>query len=333
MRDMKPTLRSRTQKLLHGVDRESRFSLFVHLVLASAIIINVVSVIFDSVEAFAERYFILFATIEIVCTLIFAIEYGLRVWSAPDNPRFSGRFARLRYMLTPMALIDLLAILPIFLWFFTSIDLRFIRIVRLLRLLKFTRYSTGLELMMLVFRQQMGIFGAASAALACMLVFSAGAIYLAEHEAQPEQFSNLLDALYWSVITLATVGYGDVVPITPFGKFLASIISLTGIGIVAVPAGILASAFNAELRRREAEYRHQATRQLLGKRLTERVRHKLRSHQEELGISEEQAQSIIEDIRDVHRNESDEILTCPHCHQPLHLELHDTETTPTPQKS
>lgn len=330
---MKPTLRSKTQKLLHGVDRESRFSVLVHLVLASTIIINVVSVIFDSVEALADRYYLIFAAIEIICTLIFAVEYGLRVWSAPDDPRFEGRFSRLRYMLTPMALIDLIAILPIFLWFFTSIDLRFIRIIRLLRLLKFTRYSTGLELMLMVFRQQLGVFGAASAALACMLVFSAGAIYIAEHEAQPDKFGNLLDALYWSVITLATVGYGDVVPVTPFGKFLASVISLTGIGIVAVPAGILASAFNAELRRRESEYRHQATRQLLGKRLTERVRHKLRSHQEELGISEEQAQSIIEDIRDVHRNAGDEVLTCPHCNQPLHLELRDTETTPPLQKS
>lgn len=330
---MKPTLRARTHKLLHDVDRESHFSLLVHLILASAIVINVASVIFDSVDEYAQRYFVLFAVIEIVCTLIFAVEYGLRVWSAPEDPRFEGRWPRLRYMLTPMALIDLLAILPIFLWFLTSTDLRFVRIVRLLRLLKFTRYSTGLELMLLVFRQQMGIFGAASAALACMLVFSAGAIYLAEHEAQPDKFANLLDALYWSVITLATVGYGDVVPVTPFGKFLASLISLTGIGIVAVPAGILASAFNSELRRRENAYRHQASRQLLGKRLTDRVRHKLRSHQEELGISDEQAQSIVEDIRDVHRNESDEILTCPHCHQPLHLELHDAETSPSPQKS
>lgn len=323
---MKPTLRSKTHQLLRCVERDSRLSLFIHLILASAIIINVISVIFDSVDAFAEQYYLLFAAIEIVCTLIFTIEYGLRVWSAPDDPRFNKHsWARLRYMLTPMALIDLLAILPILLWFFTSIDLRFVRIVRLLRLLKFTRYSTGLELMLLVFRQQMGIFGAASAALACMLVFSAGAIYIAEHEAQPEHFGNLLDALYWSVITLATVGYGDAVPITPFGKFLASIISLTGIGIVAVPAGILASAFSSELRRRENEYRNQATRQLMGKRLTERLRTKLKSHQEELGISDEQAQSVLDDIRDIHRHENDEILTCPHCHLPLHIELKEAE--------
>ncbi|MCC9621533.1 ion transporter [Thalassospira sp. MA62] len=327
---MKPTLRSRTQKLLHGFDRTSKLSLIVHAILAGAIIINVLSVILDSVNEYATRYYAEFATIEIICTAIFALEYGLRVWSAPDEPRFAGRFARLRYMATPMALVDLLAILPILLWFFTSIDLRFIRIVRLLRLLKFTRYSTGLELMLMVFRQQAGVFGAASAALACMLIFSAGAIFVAEHQAQPEAFGNLPKALYWSVITLATVGFGDVVPITVAGKILASVLSLTGIGIVAVPAGILASAFNSELRRRENEYRHQATRQLLGRRLTERVRNKLKSHQEDLGISDEQAQSILDDIRDVHRNESDEILTCPHCHQPLHLELKDAETNPTP---
>ncbi|MBX2832612.1 MAG: ion transporter [Rhodospirillales bacterium] len=323
---MKPTLRSKVQTLLHGVNAQSRLSLIVHLVLASAIIVNVVSVIFDSVAVLADHYYILFAAIEIVCTLIFTVEYLLRVWSAPDDPRFVGRWARLRYMASPMALIDLLAILPIFLWLFTSVDLRFIRIIRLLRLLKFTRYSTGLELMLMVFRQQLGIFGAASAALACMLIFSAGAIYMAEHEAQPSKFADLLDALYWSVITLATVGYGDVVPVTPFGKFLASVISLTGIGIVAVPAGILASAFNSELRRRENAYRHQVSHQLAGKRLTERVRNKLKSHQQELGLSDEQALSILDDIHDAHKAESEEILTCPHCHQPLHLAVKDAET-------
>ncbi len=101
---MKPTLRSKTHTLLHGIERNSRLSLLVHLVLASAIVINVVSVIFDSVHELAEKYYLLFATIEIVCTLIFTIEYGLRIWSSPDDSRFSGRpWARLRYMLTPMA--------------------------------------------------------------------------------------------------------------------------------------------------------------------------------------------------------------------------------------
>ncbi|MFC4237987.1 ion transporter [Thalassospira xianhensis] len=318
---MERTLRSKVQNLLYGADRQSRLSLTVHLILASLIVINVICVILDTVHELAEQFFVLFLVIELVCTTIFTIEYGLRVWSAPDNPEFSGKWGRLRYMLRPMAMVDLIAILPVFLLFFTSIDLRFIRIVRLLRLLKFTRYSTGLELMLMVFRQQMGIFGAASAALACMLVFSAGAIYLAEHEAQPDAFGNLPGALYWSVITLATVGYGDVVPITALGKVIASLISLTGIGIVAVPAGILASAFSSELRRREDAYRQQATHQLSGKRLTEAVRKRLRSHQDELGISDEQAQSIIDDVRDIHHNHEDDLLSCPHCHKPLRFEV------------
>ncbi|OSQ28236.1 ion transporter [Thalassospira sp. MCCC 1A03138] len=318
---MERTLRSKVQNLLHGVDRQSRLSLTIHLILASLIVINVICVILDTVHELAEQFFILFLVIELICTAIFTVEYVLRVWSAPDNPEFSGKWGRLRYMLRPMAMVDLIAILPVFLLFFTSIDLRFIRIVRLLRLLKFTRYSTGLELMLMVFRQQMGIFGAASAALACMLVFSAGAIYLAEHEAQPDAFGNLPSALYWSVITLATVGYGDVVPITALGKVIASLISLTGIGIVAVPAGILASAFSSELRRREDAYRQQAAHQLSGKRLTEAVRRRLRSHQDELGISDEQAQSIISDIRDIHHDHEDDLLSCPHCHKPLRFEV------------
>ncbi|OSQ50403.1 ion transporter [Thalassospira alkalitolerans] len=329
---MAQTLRSQTQKLLHGVDHQSRLSRSVHLLLASLIIINVICVILDTVQDLADRYFTLFLIIELICTAVFTIEYILRIWSAPDDPEFTGRGGRLRYMLRPMAIVDLIAILPAFLFLFTSVDLRFIRIVRLLRLLKFTRYSTGLDLMLMVFRQQLGIFGAASAALACMLVFSAGAIYLAEHQVQPDAFGDLPSTLYWSIITLTTVGYGDVVPITAVGKFLASIISLTGIGIVAVPAGILASAFSSELRRREDIYRQQAAHHLSGKRLTEAMRRKLRSHQEELGISDEQAQSIIADIHDVHHDHEDELLICPHCHKPLHLELSEPHEEPSNQK-
>lgn len=323
----KATLRNRWFHLLTPGDTTSKLAMWINIGLGTTILINVLSVVFDTVPDIAARHADTFIVIEMVSVIIFGTEYLARVWIAPEDPRFQGRFPRLRYMISPMAIIDLVAILPVFLFFFTSMDLRFIRIFRLLRLLKFTRYSTGLELMVVVIRQQLPVFGAAVAALLCLLMFSAGAIYLLEHRAQPEYFGDLPKSLYWTVITLTTVGYGDVVPVTVGGKIFATLIALTGVGIVAVPAGILASAFTRELSRREESFRSTASKQLAaGGRLTEAVKKRLESHRQDLGLSDTQAEEIIADIREIHHRHLDGMIYCPHCHRPLHLDLAEEET-------
>ncbi|MDP2700254.1 potassium channel family protein [Thalassospira sp.] len=321
---MADTLRKRCYLLLSPDYRSSLAARLTNIGLSLLIIISVIAVIFETVEPIADSFGTLLLTIEIISMTVFIIEYAGRVWTAPENPAFDTRFGRLRYIITPMALVDILAILPAILMIFTSIDLRFIRIIRLLRLLKFSRYSSGLELMASVVRQQIGTFAAALAALACLLVFSAGIIFLLEHEAQPEVFDNLPKSLYWTIITLATVGYGDVVPITTGGKAFASVIALTGIGIVAVPAGILASAFSSELRRREESFRQSAAQHLSGHRLTEAVRRKLEFHQYELGLSDQQAANILNHVRDIHHKHLDDRIYCPHCHKPLYIDLSET---------
>jgi voltage-gated potassium channel len=137
---------------------------------------------------------------------------------------------------------------------FFSVDLRFLRALRLVRVFKLTRYSSSMTLLLKVLRDEAQSFGAAFFILIIVLIFASSGIYLFEHEVQPESFGNIPQAVWWSVSTLATVGYGDVIPFTVGGKIFGIVIMIIGIGIVALPAGILASAFSEQMRLRRVEY-------------------------------------------------------------------------------
>ena len=185
--------------------------------------------------------------VEFVSIIIFTIEYTLRIWTAnllfPDlNPIR----ARIRYVTSPMAIIDLISILPFLvpvLHTYNLIGVRVFRLVRLLRVFKLNRYSDALAAISDVFRSKSQQMIASVFFVSMILILASLLIYYAEHDTQPDQFENAFSGLWWAVATLTTVGYGDIYPITPLGRFLGAIIAILGIGMVAVPTSILSAGF------------------------------------------------------------------------------------------
>lgn len=203
------------------------------------------------------RYF------EVFSVAVFTVEYLARLWVCTLDPRYGGAVrGRLRYARTPLAVIDLLAILPFYLPFFVAMDLRYLRALRLFRLfriLKMARYSVSLAIMArVVVRSREELLSTLFSA-AVLLVIAASLMYHVEHDAQPGLFTSIPASMWWGVATLTTVGYGDMYPITPLGKLLAAMMAVVAVGAFALPAGILSSGFMEEiqaLRRARQGTRH-----------------------------------------------------------------------------
>jgi voltage-gated potassium channel len=161
---------------------------------------------------------------------------------------------RLDYVVTPMAMIDLLAILPFFLGFFIADDLIVLRLLRLIRAFKLTRYAHSMNILLSVLKYKATTFFSAFFILGIIIILTATGIHLIEGEVQPEAFGSIPKSLWWATVTLTTVGYGDVIPITATGKLLGGIIAISGITMAALPAGIMASGFSAEISRRRNRF-------------------------------------------------------------------------------
>ncbi len=206
------------------------------------ILLNALAVLLESVQPLADQYHVQFAWFEACSVGIFTIEYILRLWSCVENKTFqTGVGGRFQYATTPMALIDLFAFLPFFLSWIFPLDLRvlrMLRLMRLIRLLKLSRYSEALRALgnILVSKKEEMVITIGLGVI--LLTISSSLMYFAEHEAQPEVFSSIPAAMWWGVVTLTTVGYGDLYPITTLGKILGAFISVLGIGMFALPAGI-----------------------------------------------------------------------------------------------
>lgn len=245
-----PSLRQRVNEILEPAnegDRSSRaFDLFIVLLIA----VNTLAIVLESVaETYAAAPFI-FDWLERVSVIVFTVEYALRVWSCVSSPRFASPVrGRLRFILTPMATIDLLAIIPFYLPMI-GIDLRFIRAVRLLRVfrtLKFGRYSRALQSFGRVFQAKREQLLMSALVMSLLLLLSSALMYYAERDAQPDVFGSIPSAMWWAVMTLTTVGYGDVYPVTQIGRLLGSVIAILGVGAFALPAGILGAGFVEEM--------------------------------------------------------------------------------------
>jgi len=214
------------------------------------VLLSVMAVILESVQSIHYILNLQFVILDGVAVGIFSLEYFMRLYSCVEEPGhknpFMGRFKQAK---SPATFIDFIAILPFFLEVFLHhlLDLRFLRVFRLSRLLKLTRNSDATEVLFRVIAREWPVMGAAAFIMGLLLVLTASLGYLLEHDAQPEKFENIPQSIYWAVITLASVGYGDISPITPIGRAMTSVLALMGIGIFAIPAALLASAFSDEL--------------------------------------------------------------------------------------
>ncbi|MGO4572283.1 cyclic nucleotide-gated ion channel [Microvirga sp. 2TAF3] len=226
----------------------------VHIFLVTLIIVNVTAVVLQSVPSLESTWWWLFIAIEVLSGVIFTAEYAARFWCAPEHApwrHLKPWHARLKWALHPQSVIDLLAILPFYLAYWDIESLRVFLLLRLFRFFKLARYSPGLtSLIEAIYSERRALIACGVILLGTVLI-AASAMNLVEREAQPDKFGTIPEAMYWAILTLTTVGYGDVVPITPLGRAIAGITAVAGLVMLALPVGIIASAFSREIHRHD----------------------------------------------------------------------------------
>lgn len=253
------SLRKKVYTLLYPVPGVSRLHHYVDNFFVWTVLLSVVLIILESVKSIEHQFHAEFMLLDAITVAIFSIEYVLRLSAIPEDPDYaSGISGRLRYMKSGSALIDLIAVAPFYLESLLGhlFDLRFMRVFRLIRLLKLTRYTGSLRTLRTVIARESSILSAAGFLMLLLVLLAASLGYLFEHDAQPDKFENIPQSIYWAVITLASVGYGDLSPITPIGRFMTIILAIVGVGIFALPAGVLASAFSDQLHLERERFQH-----------------------------------------------------------------------------
>lgn len=232
--------------LLEQHEEENVLGTLLQRFLMVLILLNIAAFILETEPALMATYAGAFHAFDALSVGIFTVEYLLRVYAAPAASAYSGRWGRVRYLFSPMGLVDLLAILPFYLSFmvYDTRILRLLRVLRIIRIMKSVRYFRALSRIMEVTRHKSEELISSLVIIFCLMIFTSTIIYYAEHEAQPEAFSSIIASMWWSVATLTTVGYGDIYPITTVGKLFGAVSAIFGVGLFAIPAGIIASGFS-----------------------------------------------------------------------------------------
>ena len=261
------------------------------------VLISVLAVVMETVASVTYLINIEFVILDTIAVAIFTLEFMMRIYSSVEEPGHRNPLTgRIKEFTKPSTFIDFLAILPFFLevFFHDHLDLRFLRIFRLARLLKLTRGSDATATLFKVIKREWPVMSAAAFIMILLIILTASLGYLVEHAAQPEKFENIPTAIYWAVITLASVGYGDISPITPIGRVITVIMSLLGIGIFAIPAGLLASAFSDQLHKERESLKANILRMLGDGELDPEEVALLRSEAKRLHLTVEEMNSILE---------------------------------------
>lgn len=318
------SFQARLYHILEPAQKGDKSSRVFDLLLIALILLNALAAMMATVEPFHQRWAVPLYRFEVFSVVVFTVEYLCRVTScvhAPQTrvfrqaPYMKPWQQRIRYLFTPMALIDLLAILPFYLSMLFVIDLRILRLLRLTRLIKLGRYSRSVNLLLTVIRKEARVLFAAVSVLIIVMVLSATGMYYIEQHAQPTAFGSIPAALWWAINTLTTVGYGDVTPVTPLGKLFSGVITILGVGIFALPAGILAARLSELSRVRRDTFRKHVLEVMEDGSLTPHELGRLNQLREALDLDDEQANLLIdlavENTRQLAGSQG--MNFCPHC--------------------
>ena len=247
-------LRRRVYQVLEQGPIGDRLSTAVDRFLVLLIVVNLLAVALESMPQYQTRYAALFALVEYLSLVVFTVEYGLRLWCAVEHgphQHLAARRARMKYALSTAGIIDLIAVLPFWFAMFLPGDLRFVLVFRMVRFFKIARYSPAMRsLLDVLYTERRALFGCLVIAIGSSVV-AASLMHLAEGKVQPDKLGTIPDALWWAIVTIGTIGYGDVVPVTALGKLIATGTIFAGLVMVALPVGIIANAFAEQVHRRD----------------------------------------------------------------------------------
>ena len=261
---------------------------------------NVLAVMLESVPSIEHQYGTRLAFFDMFSVVFFTVEYLLRIWTAAErNPQKHASDIRRRwaYVLSFHGLVDLLAILPFFLQaLLPGLDLRFLRVIRIMRILKLSHYSTALEDLLASIYAERDAFISALYLLALSILITSCLMYFAEHALQPDKLGTIPDAMWWSIVTITTVGYGDVTPVSSWGKVIGAFTALSGVFTVALLTGIVASAFATRVRTHELEFTTEVEELLKDGQVDPKERRTIEHLRREFSITEEHARAIIRQI-------------------------------------
>ncbi len=241
-------------EILESHAQSTPVGVFANRVIVFFIMLSIGVTVLESVPRFRDEYGSLFRALEFVCLVFFSIEYYIRIWIAPEHVPYremSSVRAGWAYMISPQGIVDCLAVMPLWVAMLGFDDLRVLIILRVLRVLKFARYSSGMRSLLEVLEAERRALLACLVILGCATLVSATAMHIVEGNVQPDKFGTIPDAMWWAIVTLTTIGYGDVVPATGIGRMIASVTIVGGLIMIALPVGIVANAFSEVIHRRD----------------------------------------------------------------------------------
>ena len=315
---MATTMRRRVYEVLEIHDWDEWLPTAVRLSIKLLILLNLVAVIMETVEPYASTYRREFEIFEIASVLIFTVEYVFRSWVSVEGfaDRSRGNFVlRLRHAVSPLALVDLIAILPFYLSLLIPVDLRFLRALRLLRILKLTRVSVATSTLHEVVKKEAGVCFAVLFILLVAVVVTASGIFAIEHGVQPGAFADIPSTIWWAFHALITLGFGDAPPVTMWGKIFSALVLLWGVGVVAMITGVLAASFVEEMHIRHKKLEAHLHRHVADGNVSDDDDAAIKTLCEELGIKEDFAAHTLEIAK--HALAKKETV-CPNCGATVH---------------